>query len=165
VIGSRTRLVTPRLVLREVGRGSARRLVAGRPRHPAWAEGYPLVGTADAARALLRSRRASGFGLYEIVRGSDAAVIGDIGFHSSPDTDGAVEIGYGVAPGHRRRGVATEAVRALVAWAFDQPLVRVLRARADEDNLASRRVLAAAGFTEAGREPDGRIGHVLRRAA
>jgi len=41
-------------------------------------------------------------------------VVGSVGFHGPPNEAGQVEIGYHVEPGFRRRGFATEAVRALL---------------------------------------------------
>lgn len=40
----------------------------------------------------------------------------------------------------------TEAVRALCAWAQQQPGVRQITAETDPDNRASQRVLQKAGF-------------------
>ena len=62
--------------------------------------------------------------------------------------DGARQIGYSVLPAHWGRGIATEAVRLLLAEVADRPL----EARVAEDNPASRRVLEKAGFRPAGRE-------------
>lgn len=52
------------------------------------------------------------------------------------------------------KGVTTEAVRALVALAFGQLGLRSLHAWAMAQNEASQRVLAKAGFREAGRLRD-----------
>ncbi len=57
-----------------------------------------------------------------------------------------VELGYAVAPGARGRGVATEALRQLTQWAFDQGMLRVV-ALISTDNPASSRVAEKAGYT------------------
>ena len=44
--------------------------------------------------------------------------VGQCGFKGPPDTDGVVEIAYGVASDQEGKGYATEAARALVAFAF-----------------------------------------------
>ena len=60
------------------------------------------------------------------------------------------EIGYWLMPSSRGRGVATEAVAAVVAWAFaDLGLLRV-QGVVDVANVASQRVLERAGFEREG---------------
>jgi len=56
-------------------------------------------------------------------------VIGTCGFHSPPDDNGRVEIGYRVEEAERRQGVATEVVRALLDWIATEHGVSVERAR------------------------------------
>ncbi|MGN6326906.1 GNAT family N-acetyltransferase [Pseudolysinimonas sp.] len=62
--------------------------------------------------------------------------------------DGVLQIGYSVAPERWGRGIATAAVRALLAEVAERPL----GGRVAEDNAASRRVLEKAGFRLTGRE-------------
>lgn len=76
----------------------------------------------------------------------DACVIGDLGWKGVPGPDGTVEIGYGVAVPYRGQGYATEAVAALLGWLDARPDVRLVRAEALADNLASRRLLTRLGF-------------------
>jgi RimJ/RimL family protein N-acetyltransferase len=61
-----------------------------------------------------------------------------------------VELGYIVAPAARGRGVATEIVRRLTRWAFDE--LGMLRAYLliDTDNAASERVAERAGYVREG---------------
>jgi RimJ/RimL family protein N-acetyltransferase len=77
-------------------------------------------------------------------------VVGSSGFRGLPNADGEVEIGYGIHAAHRSRGYATEAVEALVEWALAQEGVRGVVAHCDPANEPSLRVLAKAGFAEAG---------------
>lgn len=81
-------------------------------------------------------------------------IIGSIGFHAPPDEDGRVEIGYRVEPEHRRQGVATEVVRALLDWANREHGVTRFRAATARDNVASQAVLARFGFREVGVQMD-----------
>jgi RimJ/RimL family protein N-acetyltransferase len=62
-----------------------------------------------------------------------------------------VEIGYGLVASRRGRGYATEAVRALTAFAVGRPDVTEVVATVDPGNLASIRVLEKVGFTERSR--------------
>ena len=82
--------------------------------------------------------------------------MGDIGFIGPPDDDGTIEVGYSVIPSRRRQGYATEAARAIVAWALDQGSVEVVVASCEVDNEPSMRTLARIGFLRVG-EKDGQI--------
>ena len=75
--------------------------------------------------------------------------IGDLSF-KGPAADGAVEVGYGLRAGYCGHGYMTEAVRRIAAWALSQPGVRRVEAETDPQNLASQRVLLAAGFLPTG---------------
>ncbi|HLO02380.1 MAG TPA: GNAT family N-acetyltransferase [Symbiobacteriaceae bacterium] len=79
-------------------------------------------------------------------------VVGDIGFKGRPDEQGMVEIGYSLIPAARGQGFATEAVRAMTAWALQQPLVRRVTAETESTNQASMRVLERAGFQPTGEQ-------------
>jgi RimJ/RimL family protein N-acetyltransferase len=57
-----------------------------------------------------------------------------------------VELGYAVAPGARGRGVATETLRQLTRWAFEEGMERVT-ALISTDNPASSRVAEKVGYT------------------
>lgn len=79
----------------------------------------------------------------------DGQRIGDLCFKGlSPE--GCVEIGYGLLPEYWGKGYATEAVRALTAWASCQPGVTRIEAETEPDNTASQRVLEKAGFVPTG---------------
>jgi RimJ/RimL family protein N-acetyltransferase len=55
------------------------------------------------------------------------------------------ELGYGLAPSARGRGVATEALRLLTDWAFAQGMIR-LELLISADNPASQRVAERCGY-------------------
>ena len=80
-------------------------------------------------------------------------VIGTVGFHTPPDPDGRVEIGYRVEAPHRRQGVATEVARAMFVWAHEQGVDR-FRASVAPDNVASLAVVARFGFRQTGVQMD-----------
>jgi ribosomal-protein-alanine N-acetyltransferase len=103
----------------------------------------PILATADPS--------SSGFGAWVLVERTTGVVVGDAGFLGPPGDDGIVEIGYSVLPDRRRRGYATEAVDALLGWAFATDGVREVIARTDPANVASIRVLEANGFRPSGK--------------
>lgn len=85
-----------------------------------------------------------------MIESKDGTHIGEFCFKGI-DESGSVEIGYGVADGHRGKGYATEAVTAAVAWALEQNGVRLVTAEVDGENIASQRVLEKAGFKATGK--------------
>jgi [ribosomal protein S5]-alanine N-acetyltransferase len=89
-------------------------------------------------------------------------VIGRCGFKGPPDSDGMVEIAYGIAPQHQNHGYATEAAAALVQYAFASPEVRFVRAHTLEQLNASARVLAKCEFRQVGQVIDPEDGLVWR---
>jgi RimJ/RimL family protein N-acetyltransferase len=98
-----------------------------------------------------------GFGPWLVFH--DGAVVGGAGFHGAPQA-GVVELGYGLAPAVWGRGLATEAVGALVGWARADPRVATIVANTDPENVASQRVLLKVGFTRAG-EANGQLRFAL----
>ena len=79
----------------------------------------------------------------------DGTHVGELCFKGvSPD--GAVEIGYGIDEHYQGCGYATEAVAAVASWAAQQEGVTRVEAEAEEDNLASLRVLEKSGFVPNG---------------
>jgi [ribosomal protein S5]-alanine N-acetyltransferase len=94
------------------------------------------------------------FGVWVMIERETTSVVGDIGFIGPPEGGGSVEVGYSVIRDRRRRGYATEAARAIVDWALDQPGVDIVTARCDKDNTASIRTLERIGFRQTGEESE-----------
>lgn len=83
-------------------------------------------------------------------------LVGGGGFKGPPGKDGVVEIAYSMLTSFREQGLATEAVNALIDWAFSTGQVREVIAETLPHLIASQRVLEKTGFVEAGtREEDG----------
>lgn len=76
--------------------------------------------------------------------GTDRTV-GDLSFKGL-DSNGLVEIGYGIKKEFEGHGYMTEAVIAMSRWASDQIGVNYVEAETDPDNKASQRVLEKVGF-------------------
>jgi [ribosomal protein S5]-alanine N-acetyltransferase len=99
---------------------------------------------------------------YAVVDRECRAVVGMVGFKGAPDAEGIVEIGYGIAPGFEGRGYATEAARAVVAFALGDHRVIRVRAHTLPTPNASTRVLAKCGFQRIGEVEDPEDGLVWR---
>jgi ribosomal-protein-alanine N-acetyltransferase len=72
-----------------------------------------------------------------------------------------VLIGYAMYPQFEGRGYATEAVRAMVEWAFHQPGVRLVRALAPVWNTPALRVAENVGMRPVATGEDDDVGEVL----
>ncbi|MDX3098342.1 GNAT family N-acetyltransferase [Streptomyces sp. ME19-03-3] len=147
---------TARLVLHPMAVSEAEQVVAGEPAGGArWAPGYPTDGDVFAARRFLATCADTGdphpFGNYEIRRRENGQAIGGLGFHGPPDENGSVTIGYGLVPSARGNGYASEALRGLLLFARARGVTRV-KGDADHDNIASQRVMTAAGMRPAGQD-------------
>lgn len=77
---------------------------------------------------------------------SERRVVGSVVFAGKPDDSGAVEMAYGIEEGSQGRGYATEGVSACVAWAFEQPGVRAVRATTFGWHRPSVRVIEKVGM-------------------
>lgn len=154
-------LVTGRLLLHPLSAAEAERVVA---RGPDPAGGYPTDGDVGGARRYLEVCAMSGdprpFGPYELRLRDGGRTIGGAGFHAAPGEDGTVTIGYGLIASARGHGYASEALRALLGFARERGVAEV-RGDADRDNVASQRVMTAAGMRRVA-ENDALIYHALR---
>lgn len=152
------RLAGPRVALVPVPQSLAAAVCAAGDLAPALSPlglvpgaGWPHEDTAQALLPLAEHGVAGTDGGWLVVL--DGEVVGDCGWRGGPDGDGAVELVYGLGRPHRGRGVGTEAVALLVAWAEQQPGVRRVVARVLPGNQASRRLLRRLGFVEQPDEP------------
>lgn len=74
------------------------------------------------------------------------ALVGDVGLSRHEGEPGVIKFGYTIAPRFQGRGYATEAVRALIGYAFDVLSADVVRAYASAENVSSIRVAEKAGL-------------------
>jgi ribosomal-protein-alanine N-acetyltransferase len=96
--------------------------------------------------------RRSGVSIHFAIVGADddATVLGSCDVRLVAEDSGIAEIGYLVAPEHRRRGVATAAVRLMASWAMEALDVRRVQILAHPDNAGAHRVAEAVGFQREG---------------
>lgn len=84
---------------------------------------------------------------FLLVQRVDRQAVGVCGFKGQPTLYGSVELGYAMHEGFRNHGYMTEAVRALVQWAFTHDNCTCVTAETLRDNFASQKVLTKAGLT------------------
>lgn len=90
-----------------------------------------------------------------------ARAVGSVTFAGPPDDAGAVLIGYAMYEQFEGHGYATEAVRALIGWAFQQPGVRQVRTLAPVWNTPALRVAENLGMRPVASDEDDDVGEVL----
>ena len=88
-----------------------------------------------------------------------------MGIRVDTDEPGVILVGYTMDPGAQNNGYATEAVGALVDYAFDTLDAELVRAYAEASNVASVRVAAKVGLPVVQRfdeREDEQTWHVVR---
>lgn len=73
-------------------------------------------------------------------------LVGDVGLSPSDHEPGVIKIGYTISPDHQGRGYATEAVNALIDYAFDRLGAQTVRAYASAENIPSIRLAERVGM-------------------
>jgi len=104
-----------------------------------------------AARPTRLARGAVGRFEWLAYLAAGASPVGWVSLRIAEPSRSAGEIGYSIVRAHRARGLATEAVAALVAEAFSRAGLRRIRAYCLPENRASRAVLLRNGFQDEGR--------------
>ncbi|GGF11975.1 N-acetyltransferase [Halobacillus andaensis] len=89
-----------------------------------------------------------GFGPWIIMDIDQERVIGDIGFKGIPDEEGTVEVGYHIVETERNQGYATEALKAMCNWAFENEQISSVEAQCGKSNIPSQKVLINNGFAQ-----------------
>ena len=146
---------TRRLVLRPIARSDteALRRISNEPlvRRYLW-DSEPVSG--EKIREVIdesaRMFSAEGIGLFGVRLRGTQEIVGFCGFMRDADGPGEVELAYELVPDLWGRGIATEAARACLRYAFlEWGLDRVV-AGVDAPNAASTRVLEKLGMKPVG---------------
>lgn len=93
----------------------------------------------------------TGFGFFAVVDRADGAFLGEAGFHDlkreiTPSLEGTLETGWILSPAVAGRGLASEAVAALIGWAGRRHPARRLTCLIERDHARSIRVAEKNGF-------------------
>lgn len=114
-----------------------------------WLDEADIVLTADDARHWLEKASAqavSGRGIFGGLFEEDQ-LIGTAGFHHLDREDGTVEIGYWLGEASVGKGIMTDAVKALIRYAFDELRLNKVEIVCPELNDRSRAIPERLGFT------------------
>ena len=91
------------------------------------------------------------FGGWGVVLKVDGAFVGTCGVDAGYAPEHArAELGYVLSREHWGKGLMTEAVRAVIAFGFEQLSLNRIQARCIAENVASARVMEKAGMTHEG---------------
>jgi ribosomal-protein-alanine N-acetyltransferase len=163
-------LETPRLRLRPLAPESIDALIARDVMRlqallgvgfPEPVQPFPL--TDDALPHLREQLRAPDFAWSWIAARRDTGMaVCHLGFMRLPDPPPTVFAGWSTYPEQQRQGFATEAVGALVRFAFERLGVQRFECTIPPDNAPSLAVATRNGLVALGREPDDEVGEVIR---
>lgn len=120
-------------------------------RHVLW-DAHRSIGESRAyLRYMLRKYRMNEPASWGIELKSTGRVIGTIGFMWIQPDNAAAEVGYSLARDHWGEGIMTEALRAVIAYAFDNLRLNRVEAIHELDNPASGAVMRKCGMRHEGR--------------
>jgi RimJ/RimL family protein N-acetyltransferase len=146
-------ITTERLILRKIRLEDAPILFAAYTqddevtRYTTWRPHQKLEQTEEFVRSCLSAwERKTRFPFVIMLREGNE-IIGMI----DPHVEGSiVGLGYVIAHDHQGKGYATEAARAMIDWALQQPEINRVYATTDVENAASARVMEKAGMQREG---------------
>ena len=81
-------------------------------------------------------------------------IIASAGFHDAPDSNGMIEIGFGVDEKYQGRGFGQELLHGMWSWVVNNPQVKTLRYTVSPDNLISQHIIKKQGFKHKGQQID-----------
>ena len=146
------RLLTDRLVLRRSRPEDAETISAYRSdpevnRQQGWERTDPDGVRADIEEMAGRRPGApGGWVQFSVLEREGERLVGDVGISPADGEAGVLKVGYTIAPEAQGRGYATEAIGALIDYAFRTLGADVIRAYASADNLPSIRVAEKVGM-------------------
>jgi ribosomal-protein-alanine N-acetyltransferase len=148
-------LETPRLRLRALAPTDARELfrVFSDPRVMTYWSGPPYRALEEAERLVVRVSEAlaAGRGIeWAITERDGGRLVGKCGFHRWEQAHRRAEIGYALASAHWNRGLATEALGAMLSWGIAALDLHTVEAQVDPRNEPSIRLLDRLGFAREG---------------
>lgn len=150
-------VVTRRLVIRRFALGDAESLAAYRSdaevaRYQDWECPYPLSEAREFIASLhhLAPGTPGTWFQFAVSLASSDTLIGDAALGTSRADSREVELGFTFASAHQGQGYATEAVRAVVQYAFETLDMHRVFSRTDARNLRAQRLLERLGFRREG---------------
>jgi len=146
---------TPRLLLRRMTMSDARDVYEYSQdpevsRHVLW-DAHRSIGESRAyLRYILRQYRNNEPSSWGMALTGTGQLVGTIGFVWWNRDYRSAEVGYSLARAHWNKGLMTEALRAVIAFGFDEMALHRIEAQHELANPASGRVMEKAGMRKEG---------------
>jgi RimJ/RimL family protein N-acetyltransferase len=116
-------------------------------RYQGWGGTAPEDVRAEIVEMAPRAPGLDGWVQFSVFTRDGGRLVGDVGLSPTEGEPGVIKVGYTIDPEFQGKGYATEAVAALVDYAFDTVGAEVVRAYASAENLPSLRVAEKVGMT------------------
>ena len=116
-------------------------------RQQGWARIDPAGVLADIVEMSGRSPgEPGGWAQFTVEERETGTIVGDVGFAVADGEPNVIKVGYTISPASQGHGYGTEAIRALVDYAFDTLGAEIVRAHASAENVPSIRVAEKVGM-------------------
>ena len=148
-------LFTDRLILRGITKQDAQDIFdySKRKETTKYLLWYPHISLRDTKRHIalvLKKYKRCEYYDFAIQLRDSGKMIGTCGFTRLNPLDDIGEIGYVINPSYQNRGYATEAVKRIIKFGFEELLLERIEARYIIGNDASLRVMKKCSMTEEG---------------
>ncbi len=146
---------TNRLILRKLSPKDAEDMYAYASRRETskyllWEPHPSPLYTADLIRFLQKEYQIGKYSDFAIILKENGKMIGTVGFTSYDEKHSVAELGYVISPDYWHRGIATEALKAILSIAFHELKVQRAEAKYMPENVYSRSVMEKCGMTYEG---------------
>ena len=122
---------------------------------------YDVAAMESIKQSLIAHPTIGGWTTWYWILRQPRLLIGLSGFKGRP-VEGHVELGYSLVPQYQRRGLATEAINAMVDWAFANG-AECVSAETLPELVSSQRLLLKTGFTFMGEGSESGVIRFARR--
>lgn len=100
------------------------------------------------------------WGMHLFLKKDENKIIGNGGFKGVADEQGMVEIGYAISPLYENQGLATEAARGMIDYAFSWSPIKMVDAHTLAEENASVKILQKCGMTRIAEKHDDEDGDI-----
>lgn len=150
-----TVLETDRLILRKITANDACDMYeyACRPetsKYLLWSPHTSVSATKNVIEAMKNDYAAERFFDFAIIFKENSKMIGTVGFTSYDEKNQCAEAGYVISPDYWYKGIASEALAAILNFAFCELGINRVEARYMVENINSRRVMEKCQMTYEG---------------
>ena len=115
-----------------------------------WEPHPSLSYTEDLIRFLQKEYATGKYSDFAIILKDGGKMIGTVGFTSYDEKNSVAEVGYVISPDHWHKGIATEALKAILGIAFCELKVQRVEAKYMPKNVFSGKVMDKCGMTYEG---------------